>query len=672
VTNAAPPTAEPITTEPPTTQGPRLAHIKGLDGLRGLAVLLVVAFHFSPTRMPGGFLGVDVFFVLSGFLITSLLVVEFAGHTRIDFVSFWMRRARRLVPALIVVVAVIGIVVWIQGDPVATGNLRGDGLASLFYVANWRFIFSGQSYFEQFIGAAPSPLRHTWSLAIEEQYYLVWPLVVAGIGLFVARIGRPARLRAAIVATCVVGAIASATLMFVLYVPGGDPSRVYYGTDTRVHLLLIGSALGALTSGTIVLARPWASRLISIGAWVAVVILAVLTLKVGSDASWLYRGGYLVFGLMIALVIVKIASDRAGVMGRIFSTPPLVGLGLISYGVYLWHWPISIWVDSKWLGASGIVLLLVRSALTLAVSLASYYIIERPIRRGALRRLPRVVRPVLVVTALVTAVAIVVVPAALVSTPTNNQPVAAGSQVVSADYATSPRCDGTTPAAAYAGHEVVLYGNSMAVEMESCLGSIIRAGGGEFTSVANNAATICDLAPVVAQQDATPRNGTRVDVLFILPTWLTKCAFEIDPAQRVQVFADYVGSFVDTWLARGDQVVLGPSVPGLKETYDPVYRHELERIAADHPGRVVIADPGRFVRTNDGEYVWSMACIDGETGCSSNGSIGVRMPLDGMHFCADGAWRGGSCAAKDAGGERRVSSALAQAITQSIDDERSR
>ena len=155
-----------------------MKHIRALDGLRGIAVLLVVAYHFSPQHLPGGFLGVDVFFVLSGFLITSLLVTERDSSGHIGLRAFWIRRARRLFPALLLLIIAVGIYSLLFASPLAVRSIRDDGLASLFYVANWRFVYSGQSYIEQFVGVGPSPFRHTWSLAIEEQYYLIWHLKI--------------------------------------------------------------------------------------------------------------------------------------------------------------------------------------------------------------------------------------------------------------------------------------------------------------------------------------------------------------------------------------------------------------------------------------------------------------------------------------------------------------
>src|SRR6476620_4423696 len=227
----------PATTAAPKTAGP-LAHQPALDGGRALAVIAVIMFHAGNVYATAGFIGVDVFLVLSGFLITLLLLRELARTGRVAFGAFWLRRARRLLPALILVLlAVACFGAFVATDDEALG-LRGDLLGSLFYVQNWRFVLSGASYFTQF--GSPSPLRHMWSLAIEEQWYLVWPLLLFGITALTRR-----NLRAVTVVILALAA-ASALLMSALYHQGGDASRAYYGTDTRAQALLVGAALAVL------------------------------------------------------------------------------------------------------------------------------------------------------------------------------------------------------------------------------------------------------------------------------------------------------------------------------------------------------------------------------------------------------------------------------------------
>ncbi|MBA2326579.1 MAG: acyltransferase, partial [Actinobacteria bacterium] len=221
-------------------QGKSFAYQPALDGLRAIAVASVIAYHLGEGWAQGGFLGVDAFFVLSGYLITSLLLVEWAANGTIDFAAFWGRRARRLLPALLLVLLAVAVYAAIEVPADELSELRCDGLATLFYGANWRLVFSGESYFDLF--SNPSPFRHAWSLAIEEQFYIVWPLVTFGCL-------RLARGRTWVLAgVCVGGTALSMLAMAALYEPGGDPSRAYYGTDARAHALLIGVGLAVILS----------------------------------------------------------------------------------------------------------------------------------------------------------------------------------------------------------------------------------------------------------------------------------------------------------------------------------------------------------------------------------------------------------------------------------------
>src|SRR4029077_13524515 len=201
-------------------------------------ILGVLVYHLDKNWLPGGYLGVDLFFVLSGYLITSLLLAEHARTGRINLLAFWMRRVRRLLPALLVVLVVMAVIIQLQGDVLAEGAARGDLLATLFYVANWHFVTSGQSYFSQYLSVSPD--LHTWSLAVEEQFYLLWPLVVVAV---LARFSRRALAVVAVVIT-----LASATRMAILFNPV-DPSRVYYGTDTRIFEILFGALAALILAG---------------------------------------------------------------------------------------------------------------------------------------------------------------------------------------------------------------------------------------------------------------------------------------------------------------------------------------------------------------------------------------------------------------------------------------
>ncbi|MQA76198.1 MAG: acyltransferase family protein [Solirubrobacterales bacterium] len=309
----------------------RLPYMPGIDALRAIAVLAVFVYHAAGGWLPGGFLGVDVFFVISGYLITSLLLSEYRTRRSVNVGRFWIRRAKRLLPAVGVFIAVTMVIAAIF-TPEDISSLRGDALSGLAYVANWHFIFVDQSYFEQF--QRPSLFRHLWSLSVEEQFYLLWPLAfAAGMTLFGRR-----RLMIGAIA----GALASVLLTAVLFNPGEDPSRVYFGTDTHAVGLLLGVTLALLWNPAELRERRvgrWAPAAIDLVGLVALGLLLVAFLSVNDFDTGLYRGGYLWVALITAALIAALAHPAARI-GRALGRPPLLWLGLRSYSFYLWHWPV--------------------------------------------------------------------------------------------------------------------------------------------------------------------------------------------------------------------------------------------------------------------------------------------------------------------------------------------
>lgn len=356
------------------TDSKTLAYQPALDGLRAVAVLSVMLYHGGVAWAGGGFLGVDLFFVLSGFLITTLLFLEFEARGALDLKDFWARRARRLLPALfLVLVAVLVYAAFLAGE--AAAAIRRDTLATLFYVSNWWFIASDNSYFQQF--ADPSPLTHTWSLAIEEQWYLLLPLVLV---LLLPRV-RSRRLWAVGFGVL---ALASAILMMLLASGGSDPSRAYYGTDTRLQALLVGAVLAALfTPGVLDRIRRPAAFL----APVALLVLLAFVVLVEDTDAWMYRGGFLLVALVAGLLLVSLLARPRSWLASALSIAPLVWVGRISYGLYLWHWPVYVVLSPARTGMSGLGLLAVRFAVTFLIAAASFYLVEMPIRSGALARL---------------------------------------------------------------------------------------------------------------------------------------------------------------------------------------------------------------------------------------------------------------------------------------------
>lgn len=358
-------------TSQPATNG--FSYRPALDGLRAVAVLAVFSYHLDWSWAPGGFLGVDAFFVLSGYLITSLLLVEHGAKRRIDLAAFWARRARRLLPALLILLLAISAWAAIGVAPTRLGLLRGDSLATLFYSANWHLVLSGQSYFDFFM--APSPLRHTWSLAIEEQFYLVWPLVVAA-ALVVGR-----RRRWVLAALSLAGIAASVVVMALLY-DAVDPSRSYYGTDARAHSLLVGVVL-ALVLARAVPKGPTAGVVQVVGSLAAVGVGWAFA-TTDDRGSGFYHGGSLLFALAVAAVIAASVGDGRSPLRDALSPAPLRWIGKISYGVYLWHWPVCVVLTPTRVGVDGFALDVVKIAVTFAVSTASFYLVEQPIRHGGI------------------------------------------------------------------------------------------------------------------------------------------------------------------------------------------------------------------------------------------------------------------------------------------------
>ena len=413
-----------------STQRRGLSYYGGLDGLRALAIIAVLVYHGGVAGTTGGFLGVEAFFVLSGFLITSLLVSEWRRTATIALGAFWARRARRLLPALFLLVLAVAIHQVLAGPEASVPGLKGDGIATLLYFGNWHQIATQSSYFA---ATGPvSPLQHTWSLAIEEQFYILWPLLFLGLLWIAGRLMRrksedPERPLRVMLAVTVGGLIASAIEVMVLFDGGAGLNRVYYGTDTRAVSILTGASLAL---GIAVFrprresadARQASGHRRRILGWAAVlaltVVLGMMHIATGSS-SWLYPFGFVGLDLAVAVMIAAVVFVPTSVVGRIFSVGPLRAIGQISYGIYLWHFPIYLWLDTSATGVSGARLLLLRIVVTLLVSVISFVIIEQPIRQ---RRLPRVLVRSLTPVAAAGAMAMVLIAAAVAAPATVTVP----------------------------------------------------------------------------------------------------------------------------------------------------------------------------------------------------------------------------------------------------------
>ncbi len=400
----------------PEPAGSDQKYLPGLDGLRAIAVAAVVAYHLGYGWAQGGLLGVGVFFTLSGYLITDILVGQWAVRGRIRLGNFWIRRARRLLPALFVMLAVVTL--WVNGFARSfVPGFRGNVIASVFYASNWWYIDQHASYYSRF--APPTPLDHLWSLAVEEQFYLVWPWVVL---LMVWLAGRAIKRRRTVanriaiasgttgttvangtvgtvgpyltgrarVVLCVVTlalAAVSAVAMAKLYHPGYDPTRAYEGTDTRACGLLVGAALAMVwptrrprAARTVPAAARWA---FDVAGLAGLVIIGLMIWKTTEYSGFMFDGGLVVLSVATAATVAA-AVTPGSLIGRALGVQPLRWLGVRSYGIYLWHYPVIILTAAP--GTAGTPVSLGRAvtviAITLAAATISWQLVEDPIRRG--------------------------------------------------------------------------------------------------------------------------------------------------------------------------------------------------------------------------------------------------------------------------------------------------
>ena len=646
--------------------------VVALDGLRAFALLIIMGYHFGVDRFQGGFFSLDIFYVLSGYLITGLLLGEWARTARIRLGAFWARRARRLLPALAVVLVVVTLVIRFTYPAGLYPDLRMADLSALFYFSNWWQIAASGNYFAA--TGAVSPLTHTWSLAVEEQFYLVWPLVV----LAVVHLGRRLPRRAApvgapvgapgpdptgdrgvgwgvelLLAVSAVGVVASATEMALLYHPGVDVTRLYFGTDTHAQSILVGSVLACVL--TLVQRHRgqtgMAPRATTAGAKVALTLLGllglagtlVLTTTLTGTSPTAYRGGFLCSALSAAALITGAVCVAGGPIARVLSVRPLVWMGTVSYGAYLWHFPVVIELDSARTGLGGVSLLAVRVAATFTLAAASYYLVERPVMEGVFWRSLRALAPTTLALGATVAVVVAgtVVPAvAAVPVPLNDRTaLPAGVH------------DRLEAAGAFSGDPVrfLLLGDSMAVTMGIGLqlGSVADFG----VQVINRGVLGCDIDDtdaITSDQLDTPESTCRhwqtlwsgeveqfhPDVVgFVAGRWfITDHVIDghvvaINQPAWNRHLENELDSVVDVLSAGGARVVLftmpyvdppqeapdGSTYPENRPARVDDYNQLLERVAASHPGVVSLVDlnrildpSGQFQSTVDGVTVrWS-------------------------------------------------------------------
>ncbi len=460
----------------------RLRYIAPLDGIRAFAVLAVMAYHGGIGFMPGGFFGVDAFFVLSGYLITSLLLGEWRADGQISLPGFWARRARRLLPALGVMLLAVACYVRFFVPSGTYPELRLDSLSSLFYFANWHFIVGGENYFAA--TGPPSPLLHTWTLSIEEQFYVVWPIVV----LVVVRLTRSL---APLFVLCIAGALASATWAAAIFRPGVNETRVYFGTDTHAQCLLVGAALavglamwrsGAQTGtgGREGELSPRARRAVVALGLIGSAAVAASWLRLGYPDPFVFRGGTALVAVAVVAVIASVVLVPNGPVGRALAVRPLRFLGTVSYGMYLWHFPVDeLAVTNARTGLNGWWLFAARTAVTVVLATVSYYAIERPIRAGWLLGAARrwFTAPVAVGAATIAIVAATAVPAGALSDVSSRSGVATSA---TAAASTAP-----------GGVRALLLGDSVGYTLGASLAPFDRSYG---VDIVNEAILGCGVA----------------------------------------------------------------------------------------------------------------------------------------------------------------------------------
>ena len=609
----------------------KLGHVPALDGLRGVAVAAVLLFHGGVSWAPGGFLGVDIFFVLSGFLITTLLIEESATTGRVSLGAFWARRARRLIPALVATCAAVVVAApWIA-EARSARTVRLDAAAALGYVANWRFILTDTAYFDRTAG--PSPLEHTWSLAVEEQFYVVWPL----LAVLVLRRAAPWRVGGVALA----GALASVGAMALVFTPGTSTSRAYFGTDTRVHVVLLGCV-------TAVVLHRWRARGFLIDGWTrsalllgslsGVVLLGGAISTAGGDAQWLYRGGFAFVAVATAFVIAEIVLVRDGPLAQLLSLSPLRALGWISYGAYLWHWPIYVYLTSARTGLEGQALLGVRLATTIAIAIVSAIVIENPIRRGTFLRGMRAayILPalslVLAGALALDAVRVTAEEATVVAPPPPPPPlpIAAGEALrvlVVGDSVADTLAIWTRDQARREGIAMTSYA------LLGC--GIVRGGPYRYFGSIERQPPECENWP---ERWAAVRDTERPHVvLLVVGRWEVMDRTHAGTWRNIgdRVFAKYIGSelerAVDVLTASGARLALatapyyrrgerpdGGIWPEDEEARVDAFNAIVREVAAGHPGIVSIVDLNAQTTDTPGEYRES---VDG-----------IRLRSDGVHF----------------------------------------
>jgi peptidoglycan/LPS O-acetylase OafA/YrhL/lysophospholipase L1-like esterase len=612
---AARPLVAPRRAPRPRSAVRSLPHLPALDGVRGLAVMAVLLFHGGFGWAKGGWLGVSVFFTLSGFLITNLLVAEWASSGTISLRAFWGRRFRRLLPAALLCLALVAVYGWLVASPEQLRHLRGDMLAALGYVANWRFLLGDVSYADLF--TAPSPLQHFWSLAIEEQFYVAYPILVAVL----LRVGGRRAL------TWSLGIAITASVAWSLHL--GALDRVYYGTDTRMAELLAGGLLALWWSRARTVNANEMPRYGTLLGFVGLGGSLVLMALVPEDAH-VVTAGILPLQALLSVMLLR-AAPADGPISRLLSVRPLVAIGACSYGLYLFHWPVFLVLDEARVGVGGVALFAIRVAATTAVTLASYHLLEQPVRR---RRV--LIRPETALRALGVGVAVVLV-AAFAATWSAPASVLAHAGVdvddQSVSIVTAPANDeSSAPAAAAAPPTVMLIGDSGTYDLAPAVSALYRHLGATTivdTTWPGFGLTRPEFSWRADWQKLVDDHDPRLVVVMFGAWDLPFVEDEGAPA-----YDQVVDEAIELLTRRGAKVLWLSTLPGDRanviETSNRM-NPRFEAAARRHPGVVTYGDITDAMRGTNGDFTRWLPGADGARELA-------RKP-DGWHLCPEGAAR---------------------------------
>ena len=593
------------------TSSKRLPHLPALDGLRGLAVVAVLLFHGGFTWARGGYLGVSVFFTLSGFLITNLLVGEWADTKTISLPTFWSRRFRRLMPAALATLLLIALYGWVFASPEQLRNLRGDIIAGLAYVANWRFLFAELSYADLF--SAPSPVQHFWSLAIEEQFYVVYPLLT----YLVLRAGGR-RALTGVLSLATVGSV------LVAIVERNNLDRVYYGTDTRMLELLAGALLAIWWSSSqkhSSVPTGWRGPALTALGFIGIAGSLALWPTVRQTSDWVTHG---VLPLQTALSVCAIAAGaRPGIVAEVLGWRPLRAIGLVSYGLYLYHWPIFLVLNEGRTNLSAYPLFVVRVAVTTVAALVSYVVLEQPIRRRRILLAPYAVRSAVVVGV----VAVVATAVAVTWSPPHSQIAHANVNFEDQEVLVNNRGAGKPTATGVPG-AIMIIGDSGMYDAAPAIGAVFEHLGTQtvvdasfpgFGWSRNPDGWKNDYSKLIAESNVTLS-------VIMLGGWDIQYAKEHGQDAYDRMLDDAVAVLT----SRGGHVVWLGMMPDDKTEVDFIDRR-FAAVAERHPDRVAFTRIDTVLRAPDGRYPRWLPGANGHTDL-------LRKP-DGWHLCPDGSVR---------------------------------